>query len=95
MLDGRSVLLPLGQCHPLKRLIPLENAVPLLRVHIVELNESVPIALLRLRGQIFESWFILKLPQLFLHGDILVSLHPLLQMLLLCCSNRWTGSSAG
>lgn len=91
-LDRGSILLPLGDRHPLQGFVALKQTIALLRRHTVELNQPIAVALLHLRREIVEAGLVFEIAQLLRNRLALVVLHPLLQMFLVGTGRRCTGT---
>jgi hypothetical protein len=82
LLGGDANLLPLLRSEMFHHLIALQQAATLLLRHTVQFGEIVQRALLGLRGQLAEARFILERLLLLLESHVAVTIHPLLEMLL-------------
>jgi hypothetical protein len=79
-LHGSAVLLNLGRGHVFQNFVALQGAVALRLGHAVEAAKLIEFALLNLRGELVETGLVLKRALLLWEGEILVVLHPLLEM---------------
>ena len=95
ILHSGAVLLALRGREALDGLVAIEDASALLRVHVVELGETVAHALLGLRGQFVEAGLILERALLVGEGEVLVALHPLGEVLLILAAGTALGRSPG
>jgi hypothetical protein len=82
LLDGVIPLLLLLRAKALQALYTVEHPAALLRVHGVEVAQGIELVLLHLRRQFAEARLILEGTLLFCEREILVVVHPLLEMLL-------------